>query len=126
MQRGRIRSDRDEFFFFAVIKERFLWFLSYYRVSFVIRLLCLIILFQFLCCSHEYDLILNADVNSSAHYQWFYFEVSGMVAGVPYRFNVINCEKGNSQCNYGNYGLSFMKRFYQQCIVALRAGFLRS
>ncbi|KAA0724557.1 Cytosolic carboxypeptidase 4 [Triplophysa tibetana] len=51
--------------------------------------------------SHEYDLILNADVNSSAHYQWFYFEVSGMVAGVPYRFNVINCEKGNSQCNYG-------------------------
>ncbi|XP_051545633.1 cytosolic carboxypeptidase 4-like [Myxocyprinus asiaticus] len=51
--------------------------------------------------SHEYDLILSADVNSSAHYQWFYFEVSGMVAGVPYRFNVINCEKGNSQYNYG-------------------------
>ncbi|KAK7121699.1 hypothetical protein R3I93_022703 [Phoxinus phoxinus] len=51
--------------------------------------------------SHEYDLILNADVNSSAHYQWFYFEVSGMVAGVPYRFNIINCEKGNSQYNYG-------------------------
>ncbi|XP_051979103.1 cytosolic carboxypeptidase 4-like isoform X2 [Xyrauchen texanus] len=51
--------------------------------------------------SHEYDLILNADVNCSAHYQWFYFEVSGMVAGVPYRFNIINCEKGNSQYNYG-------------------------
>ncbi|XP_048015301.1 cytosolic carboxypeptidase 4 isoform X3 [Megalobrama amblycephala] len=51
--------------------------------------------------SHEYDLILNADVNSSAHCQWFYFEVSGMVAGVPYRFNIINCEKGNSQYNYG-------------------------
>lgn len=54
-----------------------------------------------LSLSHEYDLILNADVNSSAHYQWFYFEVSGMVAGVPYRFNIINCEKGNSQYNYG-------------------------
>ncbi|XP_073798977.1 cytosolic carboxypeptidase 4 isoform X9 [Danio rerio] len=51
--------------------------------------------------SHEYDLILNADVNSSAHCQWFYFEVSGMMANVPYRFNIINCEKGNSQCNYG-------------------------
>uniref|UniRef100_A0A673L3I5 Cytosolic carboxypeptidase 4-like n=1 Tax=Sinocyclocheilus rhinocerous TaxID=307959 RepID=A0A673L3I5_9TELE len=51
--------------------------------------------------SHEYDLILNADVNSSAHCQWFYFEVSGMVDGVPYRFNIINCEKGNSQYNYG-------------------------
>ncbi|XP_066504830.1 cytosolic carboxypeptidase 4, partial [Hoplias malabaricus] len=49
----------------------------------------------------EYDLILNADVNSSSHHQWFYFEVSGMEANVPYRFNVINCEKSNSQFNYG-------------------------
>ncbi|TRY93906.1 hypothetical protein DNTS_013081, partial [Danionella cerebrum] len=51
--------------------------------------------------TYEYDLILNADANSSAHYQWFYFEVSNMEAGVPYRFNIINCEKGNSQYNYG-------------------------
>ncbi|XP_054865115.1 cytosolic carboxypeptidase 4 isoform X3 [Amphiprion ocellaris] len=49
----------------------------------------------------EYDLILNADVNCSQHTQWFYFEVSNMVAGIPYRFNVINCEKSNSQFNYG-------------------------
>ncbi|KAM8892295.1 cytosolic carboxypeptidase 4 isoform 2-T2 [Spinachia spinachia] len=49
----------------------------------------------------EYDLILNADANSSQHTQWFYFEVSNMVAEVPYRFNVINCEKSNSQFNYG-------------------------
>ncbi|XP_070763219.1 cytosolic carboxypeptidase 4-like [Enoplosus armatus] len=50
---------------------------------------------------NEYDLILNADVNCSQHSQWFYFEVSNMVADVPYRFNVINCEKSNSQFNYG-------------------------
>ncbi|KAM9470800.1 cytosolic carboxypeptidase 4 isoform 2-T2 [Clarias gariepinus] len=50
---------------------------------------------------YEYDLILNADVNSSTHHQWFYFEVSGMTANVPYRFNIINCEKSNSQFNYG-------------------------
>ncbi|KAL2093489.1 hypothetical protein ACEWY4_010801 [Coilia grayii] len=49
----------------------------------------------------EYDLILNADVNTSRHHQWFYFEVSGMMANVPYRFNIINCEKSNSQFNYG-------------------------
>ncbi|KAI3370896.1 hypothetical protein L3Q82_007405 [Scortum barcoo] len=49
----------------------------------------------------EYDLILNADVNCSEHTQWFYFEVSNMEADVPYRFNVINCEKSNSQFNYG-------------------------
>lgn len=49
----------------------------------------------------EYDLILNADVNCSQHSQWFYFEVSNMEPGVPYRFNIINCEKTNSQFNYG-------------------------
>ncbi|KAJ0069552.1 hypothetical protein NL108_008495 [Boleophthalmus pectinirostris] len=50
---------------------------------------------------YEYDLILNADVNSCQNSQWFYFEVSNMEPGVPYRFNIINCEKTNSQFNYG-------------------------
>ncbi|NWR69721.1 CBPC4 carboxypeptidase, partial [Centropus unirufus] len=49
----------------------------------------------------EYDLIINADVNSNQHHQWFYFEVRGMKLAVPYRFNIINCEKLNSQFNYG-------------------------
>ncbi|XP_006745949.2 cytosolic carboxypeptidase 4 [Leptonychotes weddellii] len=49
----------------------------------------------------EYDLLVNTDVNSSQHQQWFYFQVSGMRAAVPYRFNIINCEKPNSQFNYG-------------------------
>ncbi|XP_056454859.1 cytosolic carboxypeptidase 4-like [Gadus chalcogrammus] len=49
---------------------------------------------------YEYDLILNADANCSINTQWFYFEVSNMAADIPYRFNVINCEKTNSQFNY--------------------------
>uniref|UniRef100_H0UWK9 tubulin-glutamate carboxypeptidase n=1 Tax=Cavia porcellus TaxID=10141 RepID=H0UWK9_CAVPO len=49
----------------------------------------------------EYDLLINADVNSAQHQQWFYFKVSGMRAAIPYRFNIINCEKPNSQFNYG-------------------------
>ncbi|XP_009707573.1 PREDICTED: cytosolic carboxypeptidase 4, partial [Cariama cristata] len=49
----------------------------------------------------EYDLIMNADVNSNQHHQWFYFEVCDMKLAVPYRFNIINCEKFNSQFNYG-------------------------
>nr|XP_020819087.1 cytosolic carboxypeptidase 4 [Phascolarctos cinereus] len=49
----------------------------------------------------EYDLLINADVNCVQHQQWFYFKVSGMKAAMPYRFNVINCEKVNSQFNYG-------------------------
>ncbi|XP_054277494.1 cytosolic carboxypeptidase 1-like isoform X1 [Macrosteles quadrilineatus] len=49
----------------------------------------------------EYDLILSPDVNSTEHCTWFYFEVSNMEAGAPYVFNIINCEKANSQFNYG-------------------------
>ncbi|XP_074090237.1 cytosolic carboxypeptidase 4 isoform X2 [Macrotis lagotis] len=49
----------------------------------------------------EYDLLINADVNCAQHQQWFYFKVSSMKASRPYRFNVINCEKVNSQFNYG-------------------------
>ncbi|XP_017371105.1 cytosolic carboxypeptidase 1 isoform X2 [Cebus imitator] len=50
---------------------------------------------------NEYDLILNSDINSNHYHQWFYFEVSGIRPGVAYRFNIINCEKSNSQFNYG-------------------------
>lgn len=50
---------------------------------------------------NEYDLVLNSDINSNHHHQWFYFEVSGMRMGTTYRFNIINCEKSNSQFNYG-------------------------
>ncbi|KAL2092592.1 hypothetical protein ACEWY4_012390 [Coilia grayii] len=49
----------------------------------------------------EYDLILNSDINSNHYHQWFYFEVSSMQVGTTYRFNIINCEKANSQFNYG-------------------------
>ncbi|XP_050403069.1 cytosolic carboxypeptidase 1 [Patella vulgata] len=50
---------------------------------------------------YEYDLILNPDINTNHHHQWFYFQVSNMVADVPYRFNIVNCEKLNSQFNFG-------------------------
>ncbi|KAB0373143.1 hypothetical protein FD755_014802, partial [Muntiacus reevesi] len=49
---------------------------------------------------NEYDLILNSDINSNHYHQWFYFEVSGMRPSIAYRFNIINCEKSNSQFNY--------------------------
>ncbi|XP_067839264.1 cytosolic carboxypeptidase 1 isoform X4 [Heptranchias perlo] len=55
----------------------------------------------------EYDLILNSDINSNHHHQWFYFEVSGMRNAVSYRFNIINCEKSNSQFNYGMHPIMY-------------------
>lgn len=45
--------------------------------------------------------MLNSDINSNHYHQWFYLEVSGMRVGTTYRFNIINCEKSNSQFNYG-------------------------
>ncbi|KAI1239911.1 hypothetical protein IHE44_0011349 [Lamprotornis superbus] len=56
---------------------------------------------------NEYDLILNSDINSNHYHQWFYFEVSGMKTGISYRFNIINCEKSNSQFNYGMQPLMY-------------------
>lgn len=49
----------------------------------------------------EYDLILTPDVNSGSRHQWFYFEVSNMESYSPYTFNIVNCEKANSQFNFG-------------------------
>ncbi|XP_074098473.1 cytosolic carboxypeptidase 1 isoform X4 [Cotesia typhae] len=49
----------------------------------------------------EYDLILTPDVNSGSRHQWFYFEVSNMETNIPYTFNIVNCEKANSQFNFG-------------------------
>ena len=52
---------------------------------------------------HEYDLVLSPDVNSNHHVQWFYFRLANIHAGVKYRFNFINCEKPNSQLNFGTF-----------------------
>lgn len=41
------------------------------------------------------------DVNSSVHHNWFYFEVSNMDNVLPYTLNIINCDKPNSQFNFG-------------------------
>ena len=40
-------------------------------------------------------------MNTNHHHQWFYFCVSNMEQDVKYRFNIVNCEKPNSQFNYG-------------------------
>ncbi|XP_062998243.1 cytosolic carboxypeptidase 4 [Elgaria multicarinata webbii] len=90
----------------------------------------------------EYDLTLNPDVNSSQHHQWFYFEVSAMKTATPYRFNVINCEKPNSQFNFGmqpvmysvkealqgrphwirvGYDICYYKNHYRNCTAAAAA-----
>ena len=49
----------------------------------------------------EYNLVLNCDVNTRGHTQWFLYRVRGMAAGVPYRFNLINLMKPDSLFSSG-------------------------
>eukprot|EP00755_Sulcionema_specki_P020679 Sspe_Gene.72537::Locus_43356_Transcript_1_1_Confidence_1.000_Length_2947::g.72537::m.72537 len=58
----------------------------------------------------EYDLILNSDINSAYHTQWFYFSVENMIPGKPYRFNIINLEKPTSLFNEGQRPVVFSEK----------------
>lgn len=64
--------------------------------------------------NQEYDLILSPDINSKTHTQWFYFQVSGMEAGVPYVFNTVNMEKPTSQFNEGMCPVMFSVRNHKE------------
>ncbi|XP_072722856.1 cytosolic carboxypeptidase 3 isoform X3 [Ciconia boyciana] len=44
----------------------------------------------------EYQLTLRTDLYTSRHTQWYYFQVSNMQAGVPYRFTIVNFTRRNS------------------------------
>ncbi|KAI8469674.1 MAG: hypothetical protein J3K34DRAFT_368919 [Monoraphidium minutum] len=45
---------------------------------------------------YEYDLVLQPDINTRGHTQWFYFAVSNTRAGRSYRFNLVNLLKDDS------------------------------
>lgn len=42
--------------------------------------------------------------------QWFYFQVSNMLPGETYMFNIVNFQKVNSQFNYGLQPVMFSVR----------------
>ncbi|KAM6426071.1 cytosolic carboxypeptidase 4 isoform 3-T3 [Liasis olivaceus] len=91
---------------------------------------------------YEYDLILNSDINNPQYHQWFYFEVSAMKSAIPYRFNIINCDKPSSQFSFGmqpviysvkealqgrphwirvGYDICYYKNHYRNCAAAAAA-----
>ena len=67
---------------------------------------------------HEYDLVLSPDINTNHHVQWFYFRVSNIHAGIRYRFNFVNCEKPNSQLNFGEWPQSARRPAPHWCALA--------
>lgn len=60
----------------------------------------------------EYDLFLTSDTCTYRGRQWFYFQVSNMLAKVPYVFNIVNFDKINSQFNYGMQPVMFSTKEY--------------
>ncbi|CAG9336270.1 unnamed protein product [Blepharisma stoltei] len=50
---------------------------------------------------NEYNLILQNDINTKGHTQWFYFRVTNTTEGLAVRFNIINLGKKDSLYNEG-------------------------
>lgn len=62
---------------------------------------------------HEYDLILQNDINSKGHTQWFYFRVSNVKKGLKVKFNMLNMIKPKSLYNDGMKVLIYSEKKQQ-------------
>jgi ribosomal protein L32 len=49
----------------------------------------------------EYNLLLQTDINSRGHTQWFFFSVRNTTANMQVRFNLLNFPKSDSLFNHG-------------------------
>lgn len=61
----------------------------------------------------EYDLVLQPDLNTRGHTQWYFFAVSNTRAGQAYRFNIINLLKEDSLYNMGMLPLMHSEQHMQ-------------
>lgn len=59
---------------------------------------------------NEYDLILQNDINTNGHTQWFFYRVQNNMANHKVRFNIINLAKPDSLYNYGMKILNFSNK----------------
>jgi len=72
----------------------------------------------------EYELHLACDLSNPAHCQWFYFQVSGMEAGVEYNFHMVNLGKPTSLFEEGTQPVILSKRgLAERGIGWTRAGY---
>ena len=49
----------------------------------------------------EYMLVMQNDINTSGHTQWFFFRTQNTKKGMTVKFNIINFSKPDSLFNYG-------------------------
>lgn len=50
---------------------------------------------------HDYNLLLQNDINTSGYSQWFFFKVSNTTKDMKVKFNILNMYKANSLYNEG-------------------------
>ena len=55
----------------------------------------------------EYNLLLQNDINTQGHTQWFFFRVENTFKGDSIRFNILNLCKSDSLYNHGMKVLVF-------------------
>ena len=58
----------------------------------------------------EYDLILQNDINTNGHTQWFFFRISNTFKGKKVKINIINLAKSDSLYNNGMKILCFSNK----------------
>ena len=61
----------------------------------------------------EYNLLMQNDVNTCGHTQWFYFRVTNAVAGQCVKFNLLNFAKKESMFNHGMKIAVHSSRLYE-------------
>lgn len=61
-----------------------------------------------------YDLILQNDINTKGHTQWFYFKVHNSKSHNRVKFNIVNFNKAESMFSYGIKPLVFSEKDYNK------------
>ena len=70
----------------------------------------------------SYDLVLQNDVNTRGHNQWFYFRVSNSHKNQKVRFNIVNLTKKESLFSYGLKPLVYSEKGSRQGLGWHRSG----
>jgi hypothetical protein len=63
---------------------------------------------------NEYDLVLQNDINTNGHTQWYFFRVSNTTKGHKVRFNIVNLSKPDSLYNQGMRVLCYSQQLAKQ------------
>ena len=70
----------------------------------------------------NYNLVIQNDVNTAGHTQWFFFRVSNTSKGASVRFNMLNFTKPDSLFNHGMKVLIYSEQHVKQTNVGWHRG----